>query len=153
MLDIEGLRKLKADLPLKLKVWTKRCKGKVVLQTKLGDFLDHLDSCSIPATFKITPSGDSLTCVHPVQKQEARKQQTEQVQELQAKLPVTVDTAPVVTETPSAAEAMLFIADVGLVFENEVATRISTSVSDGKCVTFVNLSTGATFSLPTHTQA
>ena len=76
MVDIEGLRKLKADLPVKLKVWTKGCKGKVVLQAKLGDFLDHLDSCSIPATFKLTSSGDFFTFAYSVHEQEA-----EQVQE------------------------------------------------------------------------
>ena len=106
MVDIEGLRKLKADLPLKLKVWTKSSKGKVVLQARLGDFLDHLDSCSTPATFKVTPSDDSSTFVYPVQEQEAKY-----VQELQEELLFRADTTPEVINAASAADAVPFAAD------------------------------------------
>ena len=149
MLDIEGLRKLKADLPLKLKVWTKHCKGKVVLQARLGDFLNHLDSCSTPTTFKITSTGDSFNFSYSVHEQEV----VEQVQELLEELLVRADTASVVTEATSAADAVPFAADEELVTENEEEASVCPSASDGEWVTFVNKLTGATCRLPAHTQA
>ena len=153
MLDIEGLRKLKADLPLKLKVWTKERKGKVVLQARLGDFLGHLDSCSIPTTFRVTSSGDSFTFAYSVPDKEAGEQEAEQVQKVQEELPVTADTAPVETEATSAAEAVPFAADEGLVTKNDEEASVCIPALDGQWVTFVNKLTGTRFSLPAHTQA
>ena len=75
------------------------------------------------------------------------------MQELQEELLVTADTASVETEATSAAEAVPFAADEGLVTRNEEEASICTPASDGQWVNFVNKSTGATFSLPAHTQA
>ena len=149
MLDMEGLRKMKADLPLKLKVWTKRCKGKVVLQARLGDFLNHLDSCSTPATLKITTTGDSFNFSYSVHEQEA----AEYVQEILEELLVKANKASVVTEATSAADAVPFAADEELVTENEEEASVCSSASDGEWVTFVNKLTGTTCRLPAHTQA
>ena len=62
------------------------------------------------------------------------------------------DIDSVETEATAAAEAVPFAADEGLVTENEEEASVCTPASDGQWVTFVNKSSGATFSVPAHTQ-
>ena len=65
LVDLKGLRKLQADLPVMLKVWQRQGASKVVLDASLGEVLDQLESCTAPATFTITTTANNFQFSFP----------------------------------------------------------------------------------------
>ena len=149
--DMARLRRLEADLPVKVKYWTKGRPKKTLLQVSLGALLDQLeDSPASEAWLAFTATGqEQQVCWQPADHQDGTG----------ADLPLSDDGLEDKTDQPLGYDDLWDLGGEETPLEENLApeTPAPCVAEDGEAVegewaTFYNPSTGKTLRLPRHTE-
>ncbi|MPC75383.1 hypothetical protein E2C01_069769 [Portunus trituberculatus] len=145
--DLARLRRLEADLPVKVKCWTKGRPSKMLLQDSLGTLLDLMEgSPTSEAWLAFTVSGqEQQVCCQPQEDQGG------------AGVPLPHSYDALMNAEDSSLEYDDLWEEIPLEEEEEESLEAPDScvgddseADDGEWVTFVNPSTGRTLRLPRH---